>query len=249
MKISQMTAEQREAKMREIGLVLPRRKMAEFQKKMNAMAKANFKVLMEKAEAKFSKNDANLLRKMGLSPEQIANADPNENPFTDKGLGQVAEIGGAMSSTQELYEELKAVFKRQEGQMSLESEDMPKKTLTKEELHQALSILENPDGWANMSRRKQLEFERRRLVKLRSFFDHERDIAERQPMRPSFIRRFPAGQLDLFWDMLERMIQSKNHAIYEAIQNEKKDRIDGVAVIEIEKEESEAEDPLAAMQE
>ena len=44
--------------------------------------------------------------------------------------------------------------------------------------------------------------------------------------------------------MIERMIQSKNFAIYEAIQNEKKDRIEGVAVIEIEKEESEAEDPL-----
>ena len=64
-----MTNEQREAKMKEIGLELPKRKMAEFQKKMNEMAKQNFKALMEKSEAKMSKAEIMLLRKMGLSPE------------------------------------------------------------------------------------------------------------------------------------------------------------------------------------
>ena len=66
-----MTAEQREAKMKEIGLVLPGKKMQEFNKKMKKMAKENFKKMMTKAESTFSKGDTNTLKKMGLSPEQI----------------------------------------------------------------------------------------------------------------------------------------------------------------------------------
>lgn len=98
------------------------------------MAKQNYKKLMEVAESKFSKADANLLRKMGMSPEQIANAEPGTNPFEDKGLGDVGELGKAMLETKEFYEELKEVFKKQEGQMSMESEDTPLPTLTKEEI-------------------------------------------------------------------------------------------------------------------
>lgn len=101
--------------------------------------------------------------------------------------------------------------------MSKETEDDKRPELTKEDIAAALSILEEPEDFSKMSRRKQLEFERKRLVKLRGFFDHERDIMERQQMRPSFLRKFNAGQLDLFWDMMERMIQSKNYAIYAAI--------------------------------
>lgn len=206
LRVSQMTAEQREAKMKEIGLVLPKRKMQEFQRKMNQMAKANYRKLMEVAEQKFSKGDANLLRKMGMSPEQIAAADPAENPFEDRGLGETSELGGAMEETKAFYDELKAVFKKQEGQMSMETESDKPPQLTKEEVAAALSILEAPEDFPNWGRRKQLEFERKRLVKLRGFFDHERDICERQEMRPSFLRKYKPGQLDLFWDMLERMI-------------------------------------------
>lgn len=75
-KVANMTPQEREAKMKEIGIMLPKRKMIEFQKSMKAMAKQNHKKLMEAAEAKFGASDVNLLRKMGMSPEDIANADP-----------------------------------------------------------------------------------------------------------------------------------------------------------------------------
>ena len=113
LRVSQMTSEQRESKMKEIGLVLPKRRMQEFQKKMNKMAKENYKKLMEVAESKFNKSDTKTLKKMGLSPEQIANADPNINPFEDKGLGDMGELGSAMEDTKVFYEELKDCFRAQ----------------------------------------------------------------------------------------------------------------------------------------
>lgn len=109
--------------------------------------------------------------------------------------------------------------------------------------------MDEPDKFSDLSRRKQLEFERKRLVKLRGFFDHERDIMERQPTRPTFLRAKTAGQLDLYWDMMERMIQSKNYAIYEAIKKEKEDRIEGVGEIMEPSVGSEVEDPHAIEEE
>ena len=43
--------------MREIGLELPKRKMVEFQKQMNVMAKQNYKKMMEQADKKMPKAD------------------------------------------------------------------------------------------------------------------------------------------------------------------------------------------------
>lgn len=72
------------------------------------------------------------------------------------------------------------------------------------------------------------------MVKLRGFFDNERDVMERSETRPSFIRKYTEGQLNLFWDMMERMIVSKNHAIYEQINKEKEDRIAGIGDIGVD---------------
>ena len=70
-----MTAEERVAKMREIGLELPKKKMAEFNKQMDKMAQQNYAKLMEETAKKMGKGEIATLRKLGLSPEYIANME------------------------------------------------------------------------------------------------------------------------------------------------------------------------------
>ena len=139
--------------MKEIGLELPKRKMAEFQKKMNEMAKANFKALMEKSEAKMSKAEIMTLRKMGLSPEFISNMDPDVNPFNDKGLGDKADFLEVAEKSKIFYEELKETFRKQEGQMSV-SVDEDAIHMTAEEKQAALSVLEQPKDFADWTKKK-----------------------------------------------------------------------------------------------
>ena len=48
--------------------------------------------------------------------------------------------------------------------------------------------------------------------------DNERDLMERYEDIDCFMRKYKPSQLEMFWDMMEKMIQSKNYQIYEHIQ-------------------------------
>ena len=120
---------------------------------MNEMAKANFKALMEKSEAKMSKAEIMTLRKMGLSPEFISNMDPDVNPFNDKGLGDKADFLEVAEKSKIFYEELKETFRKQEGQMSV-SVDEDAIHMTAEEKQAALSVLEQPKDFADWTKKK-----------------------------------------------------------------------------------------------
>ena len=50
---------------------------------MDKMAQQNYQKLMEESSKKMTKGEISTLRKLGLSPEFIANMDPEVNPFED----------------------------------------------------------------------------------------------------------------------------------------------------------------------
>ena len=59
---------------------------------------------MEENARKISKNELVTLRKLGLTAEQIANMDPDENPFEDKGLGQEVDFVSLLEVQKKFYD-------------------------------------------------------------------------------------------------------------------------------------------------
>lgn len=74
---------------------------------MEKMAQANYQKLLEESSKKMSKNEIATLRKLGLTPEFIANMDPEENPFQDEGLGGAEDFSTFADKQKAFYDELK----------------------------------------------------------------------------------------------------------------------------------------------
>lgn len=90
---------------------------------------------------------------MGLSPEFIANMDPDVNPFHDKGLGDAKEFSDIAEKSKNFYEQLKELFRKNEGQMSMSADDGDLFGGTREDREAALSILEPPKDFESFPKR------------------------------------------------------------------------------------------------
>lgn len=82
---------------------------------MDKMAQQNYQKLIEESAKKMSKNEIATLRKLGLSPEFIANMDPEVNPFEDQGLGKRDDFSTLADVSKAFYEELKKEYLKANG--------------------------------------------------------------------------------------------------------------------------------------
>ena len=81
-----MSMDQRESKLKEVGLFIPKKNMDQLQKEMEQIAIDNYNKMIEENEKKLSKEELNTLKKLGMTNEQIAELDPDDNPFKDFGM-------------------------------------------------------------------------------------------------------------------------------------------------------------------
>lgn len=249
-----MTAEEREAKMREIGLELPKKKMAELNRQMDKMAQQNYQKLLEESAKKMTKTEIATLRKLGLSPEFIANMDPDVNPFQDQGLGKRDDFSTLADVTKNFYEELKNEYLRvnhdaeitMDGTVEPSVEDLKSPNGSSPKSPKKLPITVKPAEYDEWNLKKQLEFDRKRLFKLQEFLEEEIDNNKRNKTRQSFLRQYTQGELGIFTDMLNKMIQSKNYEIFQQMQIRKVEKQNGEGAI---KDETESEDDPLGLQE
>ena len=81
-----MTAEERETKLKEVGLFIPKQNIEELNKEMARIALENYNKMMSESIKKFTKDELLTLKKLGLTNDQIAALGPDEIPFKDTGL-------------------------------------------------------------------------------------------------------------------------------------------------------------------
>lgn len=93
-----MSAEEREQKLKEVGLYIPRQNIEELNKEMARIALENYNKMMEESIKKFSKDEIITLKKLGLTKEQIAQLDPDEIPFKDTGLAGREDLTSLISA-------------------------------------------------------------------------------------------------------------------------------------------------------
>ena len=67
-----------------------------FDREVEQMALANFK--RNASASQHSKNEVNILRKLGLAPEEIEKLPPGQSPFKDYTLGQKNDLSSLLES-------------------------------------------------------------------------------------------------------------------------------------------------------
>tara|TARA_B110000285_G_C15116449_1_gene614398 strand:+ start:1066 stop:1359 length:294 start_codon:yes stop_codon:yes gene_type:complete len=87
-----MTVEEREIKLKEVGLFLPKKNLEELNKELERVAVENYNKMVEEKVASLSTTELNALKKMGLTTDDIAKLEPGDNPFKDYGYGAREDI-------------------------------------------------------------------------------------------------------------------------------------------------------------
>ena len=87
-----MTVEEREIKLKEVGLFLPKKNLEELNKELERVAVENYNKMVEEKVASLSTTELNALKKMGLTTDDIAKLEPGDNPFNDYGYGAREDI-------------------------------------------------------------------------------------------------------------------------------------------------------------
>ena len=71
-----------------------------------------------------------------------------------------------------------------------------------------------PLDYNHWSKKKQLEFERKKLIKLQDYFKQERTELIMYPKMDRFMKAYSEGELTIFSNMLDQMISSTSAEIY-----------------------------------
>ena len=67
---------------------------------------------------------------------------------------------------------------------------------------------------------RKLNFERKKLEKLKEFFDRQRALLRKNHGASIFLRNYSEGELEMFEDMINKLISSKNAEIYRMIRRQ-----------------------------
>ena len=94
----EMDQEERNKRLKEVGLYVPKQNLAELNKEMERIAKDNYKKMIEENLKKKSQNEVLTLKKLGLTNEQIAHLGEDENPFKDYSLGEREDVSDLLEA-------------------------------------------------------------------------------------------------------------------------------------------------------
>jgi len=67
-------------------------------KEMEKLRKDNYERMMAEKANRLSKEEIHTLKKLGMSIEEIAELEPDQNPFTDKGLGAPKDFAALLAA-------------------------------------------------------------------------------------------------------------------------------------------------------
>ena len=70
-----------------------------------------------------------------------------------------------------------------------------------------------PADYHYWSKKKQLEFQRRKMVKLKDYWHQEKELVK-TTKKKSFLNNYSKGEMNLFEDYIEKMISSKSAEIF-----------------------------------
>ena len=158
-----MTKSEREEKLKEVGLFIPAGSMDAMNDEMERLALDNYNKMMVENMNRLSKEEVTTLRKLGMSNEQIAELGPDQNPFTDQGLGRSKDPTQLFDNQKAFYEELQAAWK-------LDQEDDPLNRAAEEE-EGATNVMQTPVEYKDWSDKRKLDYDRKRMQALKAFFD------------------------------------------------------------------------------
>ena len=102
----ELTAEEREQKLKDVGLYIPKQNIEELNKEMARIALENYNKMMAESLKKLSKDELVTLRKLGLTNDQIAQLGPDEIPFKDYSLAGREDIPSILDNQKKFYEDL-----------------------------------------------------------------------------------------------------------------------------------------------
>ena len=163
-----------------------------------------------------TKNEVNILKKLGFSQEEIDKFQPGQSPFKDYTLGSKNDIKSLLDSQQNFYDDLSANYQNMrmlltrkeaaehEGKpMTLEMRDMDPYYKMED-----FPEITEPGEYSQWHRRKQLDFERTKNLKLLKFLNHERKILKQDTIvsQKSFLQKYSSGEIDMFIEMTDRII-------------------------------------------
>lgn len=232
----EMTVEEREARLKDVGLFLPEKNLEALNKNMIELAKANHKSMVEDNLKKLSKEEVRTLKKLGMTNEQIAELGPNENPFKNFGMAEKQDVVDLLERQKEFYEQLQKEFvahcDQHGGDDFLRRSGASKSAIAMlkagedEEAAEVLSpqriVGERPHDFAQWSKKRQLELERKKLYMLQEYYQQER-ARQKEGRDRSWLQDYKEGELEIFEDYLHKMVMSKNHEIYKQAQIKKND--------------------------
>ena len=83
--------------------------------------------------------------------------------------------------------------------------------------------MRTPEQFTDWSKKRQLQYERNRNNALLDFYNSERRAIEKgkKEQDDSFLNGFTDGELEIFEDMIVKIIESKNYEIFEETQRRK----------------------------
>lgn len=219
-----MDIDERKRQLEELGLEVPRQNLAAFNKEMEQMAKENYQKLVDENSKKHTRDEVNILRKLGLSAEAISQLDPGASPFKDYALAEKTDFTTLMEAQKQFYEQLQAAYKEERERALGKARQMDDILAngTSADAGSAGSAaypdLQEPADFASLPEKKQLEFARMKLLRLEEFCNNEKRDLWRGKKQGSFLENYTKGELDIFHDMMQKMIQSKAAEIFKLVR-------------------------------
>ena len=107
-----MTTEEREQQLKSMGLFIPKRNLEALNQELAKVAADNLKKIARDNAARLSNTQVKTLRKLGMSQEQIAEIDVDDNPFRDYELSGQRDVTDLLEKQKEFYEKLKEEYEK-----------------------------------------------------------------------------------------------------------------------------------------
>ena len=223
----EMTVEEREQKLKDVGLFLPKKNLEELNKELARVAAENYQKMVEESLNRLSREELQTLKKLGLKDDEIAKIGPGDNPFKDFALGDREDIIDLLDCQKGMYKALVKAYVADQAveeeaddevaNVSGQSPESPKKKKKEKKPPDSPSVFKKfdktPPDYHYWSKKKQFEFQRKKLLALQNFYFVEKDLIKKTK-KSSFLRDYSKGEMALFEDYLEKMISSKAAEIF-----------------------------------
>jgi hypothetical protein len=120
--------------------------------------------MMEETSKKFTKDELNTLKKLGLTDDLISNLGPDENPFKDTGLAGRDDINSVIEFQQKFYEDIQVAYKKHLASMNPMDRLVSKND--DDGASPGVNIFDLPEEFKSWNKKKQLEYQRKKMIKL-----------------------------------------------------------------------------------